>query len=42
MDLAMGNGNGNGGASGDEQEASDSRKKAYHRHTSQQIQHLEA
>ncbi|KAK9950750.1 hypothetical protein M0R45_006221 [Rubus argutus] len=42
MDLAMGNENGNGGASGGEQEASDSRKKAYHRHSSQQIQHLEA
>ncbi|XP_062006738.1 homeobox-leucine zipper protein HDG11-like [Rosa rugosa] len=44
MDLPMGNENENGGASGDEQEASNSRKrgKTYHRHTSQQIQHLEA
>ncbi|XP_002526595.2 homeobox-leucine zipper protein ROC8 isoform X2 [Ricinus communis] len=39
MDLSMGS----GGASGDEQETSNSRKgkKAYHRHTSRQIQQLE-
>ncbi|KAG2715294.1 hypothetical protein I3760_03G069400 [Carya illinoinensis] len=43
MDLPMANGGG-GGGSGDEQEAASNTrkgKKSYHRHTAEQIQHLE-